>query len=140
MIFRTACPGTKTAVAFPISTRGNWPHRSYMRGPQGTLYGHVAAGSGCSSTVTIDPSTDAASGRIQVGASDVYNGNNPGYNVRAAANVPVSDTLAVRASGFTREDSGYVNNIQTAERGVNQAKVDGGRALDPVAAIGCIFP
>jgi len=36
--------------------------------------------------------------------STVYNGAELGYNVRASINVPLTDTIAIRASGFTRVD------------------------------------
>src|SRR5580704_13705937 len=80
-----------------------------LRGPQGTLYGASSLG-GLIKFVTADPSTDHLSGRVQTGISDVYNGNQLGYNVRGSINVPLSDAVAVRASGFTREDPGYIDN------------------------------
>jgi iron complex outermembrane receptor protein len=97
-----------------------------LRGPQGTLYGASSIG-GLLKFVTVDPSTDGLSGQVQVGANGVQNGNEAGYSVRGAINVPVSDTLAFRASVFTRRDPGYVDNIQTGEKGINRGDADGGR-------------
>ena len=104
-----------------------------LRGPQGTLYGASSMG-GLVKYVTVDPSTGKFSGQIQAGISEVHNGPNPGYNVRASLNVPVGDTLAVRLSGFTRRDPGYVDRHDPdyvpepiTTEGVNQVKVSGGR-------------
>jgi iron complex outermembrane recepter protein len=97
-----------------------------LRGPQGTLYGASSMG-GLLKYVTVDPSTDALTGRVQAGMSNVYNGRDLGYNVRGSVNVPISDSLAVRASGFSREDPGYIDNVQTGQRSVNKTTTYGGR-------------
>jgi outer membrane receptor protein involved in Fe transport len=67
------------------------------------------------------------SGRVQAGLSGVHNGDQLGYNVRGTVNVPLSETWAVRASGFTRLDPGYIDNAQTGARGVNRGEAHGGR-------------
>jgi iron complex outermembrane receptor protein len=97
-----------------------------LRGPQGTLYGANSMG-GLLKFVTVDPSTDALHGRVQLGTNTVRNGAELGYNVRGAVNVPVNDVLAIRASGFTRQDPGYIDNVLTGQRGVNETRVSGGR-------------
>lgn len=97
-----------------------------LRGPQGTLYGASSMG-GLIQYVTVDPSTAAASGRIEAGLSSVYNGNAPGYSLRGSANLPLNETLALRASVFTRVDPGYINNPVLDIGGVNQDRVSGGR-------------
>lgn len=95
-----------------------------LRGPQGTLYGVSSIG-GLLKYVTIDPSTEGLSGFVQAGTSDVSHGTQPGYSLRGAVNVPLSDTFAVRASVFTRLDPGYVDNVQTGQNGVNWGTTDG---------------
>jgi outer membrane receptor protein involved in Fe transport len=97
-----------------------------LRGPQGTLYGASSLG-GVIKYVTTDPSTAGLSGRVQAGLSGVVNGSELGYNVRGAVNVPLSDTVAVRLSGYTRRDPGYIDNIFTGMDGVNEVKASGGR-------------
>jgi len=97
-----------------------------LRGPQGTLYGASSLG-GLIRYVTTDPSTERLSGRLQVGTTYISRGDGPGYNLRGSLNVPLSDTVAVRMSGFTREDPGYVRNVLTGEEGVNVVRADGGR-------------
>jgi iron complex outermembrane recepter protein len=41
--------------------------------------------------------------------------------------VPVNDTLAVRASAFSRRGPGYIDNIQTGQNGINREDASGGR-------------
>jgi iron complex outermembrane recepter protein len=97
-----------------------------LRGPQGTLYGANSIG-GLLKYVTADPSTEEFSGSVQGGLSDVQNGDELGYNARASANVPVTDVLALRVSGFSRRDPGYVDNIQSGEAASNWVDVQGAR-------------
>ena len=97
-----------------------------LRGPQGTLYGANSMG-GLLKFVTVDPSTDGVTGRVQAGLSSVRNGDSSGYNVRGSMNLPLSETWALRASGFTRRDPGYIDDPVQGKEGVNQADVRGGR-------------
>jgi outer membrane receptor protein involved in Fe transport len=97
-----------------------------LRGPQGTLYGASSIG-GLVKYVTVDPSTDGVSGRIQADINGVHNGNTAGYGLRAAVNVPVSDTFAMRATGFFRHDPGYIDDPVYHLYGVNRGHAEGGR-------------
>ena len=97
-----------------------------LRGPQGTLYGASSIG-GLLKFVTVDPSMAVLSGRVQVSLNSVHNGDELGRTVRGSVNVPLSDTLAVRASGFTRRDPGYVDDPTLGVDGVNRATASGGR-------------
>lgn len=97
-----------------------------LRGPQGTLYGANSIG-GLIKYVTIDPATDAVNGRVQLGTHAIRHGSGEGYNVSGAINVPLSDTFAIRASGFSRQDPGYIDNVLTGQKDVNDAQVDGAR-------------
>ena len=97
-----------------------------LRGPQGTLYGASSMG-GLIKFVTIDPSTAEVSGRLEGGLSGVSNGAQAGYNLRGSVNVPLSDTWALRASGFTRQEPGYIDNPVLHIDGVNEQHVSGGR-------------
>ncbi len=97
-----------------------------LRGPQGTLYGAASMG-GLVKFVTVDPSTERLSGRVQASLSSVQNGDELGYNVRGAINVPLGETWAMRASAFTRLDAGYVDDPGLGAEGVNRMTVNGGR-------------
>jgi outer membrane receptor protein involved in Fe transport len=57
----------------------------------------------------------------------VAHGEEEGYVFRAGVNAPLSDTFAIRASAFTRQDPGYIENVETGQRGINEADVYGGR-------------
>lgn len=105
---------------------GDLDHVEVLRGPQGTLYGADSMG-GLLKFVTVDPSTAGVSGRIETGTSWVHNGAEPGYNLRGSINLPISDTMAVRASAFERQDPGYINNPVLHIDGVNQTQAEGGR-------------
>jgi outer membrane receptor protein involved in Fe transport len=97
-----------------------------LRGPQGTLYGASSIG-GLIKFVTADPSTEQLRGRLAAGINSVANGHDPGHDFRGSVNVPLGDTFAVRASGFTRRDPGYVDNVFSNEDAVNSTDADGGR-------------
>jgi outer membrane receptor protein involved in Fe transport len=97
-----------------------------LRGPQGTLYGASSIG-GLVKFVTVEPSTDGVSGQVQAGLSSVHSGNEAGLSMRGAINLPLNDTMAVRASAFSRRDPGYIDNIETGEKGINRGDADGAR-------------
>jgi outer membrane receptor protein involved in Fe transport len=90
-----------------------------LRGPQGTLYGASSIG-GLLKFVTADPSTRDFSGRIQLGAETLKYSDEFGYTARASVNVPLSDTLAVRASGYMVREPGYIDNAATGQEDINR--------------------
>jgi iron complex outermembrane receptor protein len=112
-------------VLYPDIDPSDLARIEVLRGPQGTLYGADSLG-GLIKFVTLDPSTTGFSGRIQVLGDDVEHGE-AGYSVRGAVNLPISDTLAIRASGFTRSDPGYIEDVTTGQKDVNQTQISGGR-------------
>lgn len=118
----TANPGFAPTV--PDIDPGILERVEVLRGPQGTLYGASSMG-GLLKFVTADPSTKNFGGRFQVGSSTVSGGGD-GYSVRGNMNVPLTDDLAVRVSGFTVRDPGYVDNIRTGKRDMNKRDSDGG--------------
>lgn len=80
-----------------------------LRGPQGTLYGAAALG-GLVKFVTAQPDLEHASGRVEVDGENVDHGG-WGYLVRGAATGPiVSDKLALRVSGYYRQDPGFIDD------------------------------
>ncbi len=112
--------------AAPDLDPGDLARIEVLRGPQGTLYGASSIG-GLVKYVTVKPSTDRLAGTMGAGVQAVSGGHGPGYNLRGNLNIPLSDVFAVRASAFTRRDAGYINNVVTGKRGVNQSDVSGGR-------------
>jgi outer membrane receptor protein involved in Fe transport len=97
-----------------------------LKGPQGTLYGSSNMG-GLLKYVTVAPDSTTFSGRIGVDGETVDQGGS-GYAVRAAVNIPlVQDLLALRFSGSTRHDPGYIENIVDGRHNFNDVNVDNGR-------------
>jgi len=95
-----------------------------LKGPQGTLYGAASLG-GLIKYVTIDPSTERWSGRVEVAGADVPGGG-LGYAVRAAVNIPVSEVFALRISGFDRQDPSYIDDLTTGQKNFNSSQSYGG--------------
>lgn len=112
--------------AVPDIDPGDLARVEVLRGPQGTLYGASSMG-GLLKFVTVDPSTDELNGRLQVGTVTVHGGDGLGYNVRGSVNLPLSSAFAVRASAFSREDPGYIDNPLLGTDDVNTQRVRGGR-------------
>lgn len=80
-----------------------------LRGPQGTLYGASSLG-GVLKFVTAEPKLDKFDARGEVGVETVKGGDE-GYTGKAMVNVPLSDRVALRATGFYRSEDGYVDSI-----------------------------
>lgn len=98
-----------------------------LRGPQGTLYGSNTLG-GLVKFVTTPPNSQLFSGRLQVGGSSVSGGDN-GFDTHGMVNLPlVRDKLALRVNAYSRKDPGYIDNVATGQKDVNDANVRGGRA------------
>jgi iron complex outermembrane recepter protein len=100
-----------------------------LRGPQGTLYGASSLG-GVLKYVTNEPQFDSFEARIR-GSFESVDGGDTSYSGAAVVNVPVSDKVAIRASGFYRNLGGFIDSIGTADSDVaddiNGSTVSGGR-------------
>ncbi len=92
-----------------------------LNGPQGTLFGKNAS-VGLINIVTKRPNVDSVEGsfRLRSTSDQDYSGN-------FSINTPLSDDLAVRASGFWRNWDGNVENVVT-DRKVNGVDAMGMRA------------
>jgi len=119
--------GNDGGGVIPDLDPGDLSQVEVLRGPQGVLYGASSMG-GLLSFETKAPSTDAVTGNIQSGLSTAAGGDYPGYSLRGSMNVPVTDHLAVRLSGFSREDPGYVSNPLLGLTDTNRSYVEGGMA------------
>jgi len=101
-----------------------------LRGPQGTVYGASSLG-GVLKYVTNEPQLDGFEGRVR-GSLESVDGGDMSYSGAAVANIPVSDSVAIRASGFYRNVGGFVDSIGTAGSDIaddiNSSTVSGGRA------------
>ncbi|MHC1481665.1 TonB-dependent receptor [Frateuria aurantia] len=98
-----------------------------LNGPQGTLYGSNTLG-GLVKFVTTPPDTTRASARVSVDSASVKGGGT-GAGERAMANIPlIANQLAIRVNVYHRRDPGYITNITTGKKDINQADVSGARA------------
>jgi outer membrane receptor protein involved in Fe transport len=112
-----------------------------LRGPQGTLYGASSLG-GLLKFVTNEPDTKRLIARGRVSIEDTKGGD-MSYRGHAVVNVPLSDTIAFRASGTYRKEGGFIDSIGTSDtdplglgilmtsdvkKNINSVKSYGGRA------------
>src|ERR1044072_7147442 len=112
-----------------------------LRGPHGTLYG----ASSLRAVLTIVPNapqTDKTEARVRVSAESVQDGE-MGYSGTGMVNVPLSDTFAVRATGYYRDQGGFIDSIGTAgsdrQEEINSSQSYGGRPAAPYAASEFLF-
>jgi len=88
-----------------------------LRGPQGTLFG---SGSQGGTIRFISPQADATetSGRARTEFAITENGA-PSYEAGLAINTPlVTDTLAIRASGYFRHQGGFIDRVRFEDRSI----------------------
>ena len=106
-----------------------------LKGPQGTLFG-AGALAGVIRIIGRKPNLTELGGHIEGDLSD-YTGGGINYAGNATINLPVvSDTAAFRITGYTRHEGGFIDNVgldlpgggSRAERNVNSAQTNGGRA------------
>lgn len=76
-----------------------------LRGPQGTLFGQNSTG-GAINVITQAPTVDDTFGK-----ADLTVGDFGLVKARAAYNLPLSDTLAVRASFISNDRDGFTDNL-----------------------------
>jgi len=113
--------GSSTAAGlgnsvFPDFDPGMLERIEVLHGPQGTLYGAASLG-GLIKYVTREPNTEKFSGRVEAGFESVKGGD-MGWTTRGSVNIPlVTDKIALSASGFTRWDPGWLDNIATGVQG-----------------------
>lgn len=82
-----------------------------LRGPQGTLYG-ASSLSGTVRNIPVAPNLQEWEGSIEVGYSEMAKEGNDSNSVVGVINIPlIEDTLAVRASVYQFENSGYISNV-----------------------------
>jgi iron complex outermembrane recepter protein len=97
-----------------------------LYGPQGTLYGDDAMG-GLVEYTTVKPDLERFSGRVEADTSTVEGGG-VGSAQRAMVNLPIVDgTLAMRITGFLRHDPGFIDDVESGQKNVNDDSNKGGR-------------
>jgi iron complex outermembrane recepter protein len=117
----------RTFEQSPVGTYiGNSPFDGYvqlddiqrvevLRGPQGTLYGAGSLG-GALRIIPNAPQLGAFSGSIDASAGYLQGADQASHTVSAVLNVPLGDTLALRATGKFAYQPGYVDVYGLLER------------------------
>jgi iron complex outermembrane receptor protein len=89
-----------------------------IRGPQGTLYG-AGSMAGTIRLITQKPRADSTFGDVQTSVSNT-DGGSSNYDVRGMVNVPVwADHAGLRITAYHGENSGFMDNVATGKRRVN---------------------
>ena len=88
-----------------------------LRGPQGTLYGSNAVG-GTIRYILNQPSTDGFEGNVTLEYVDKNLAPSSGNAYNLMLNVPLGDTIAVRAVFTTAKDPGIYQNVATGRKDI----------------------
>jgi outer membrane receptor protein involved in Fe transport len=80
-----------------------------LAGPQSTLFG-ASSQSGAVRVITNKPDPTAFEANISAGLSSTEDGGT-GYEIDGTVNIPLSDSVAIRLSGFSSKDAGYIDNV-----------------------------
>jgi iron complex outermembrane recepter protein len=111
-----------------------------LRGPQGTLYGASSLG-GVLKFASNPPQTESTEAKVRVSAENVADGE-MGYSGTGMLNLALGDSFAVRATGYYREQGGFIDSIGTAgsdvAEDINGSESYGGR-LSLLIAPGDVF-
>ena len=97
-----------------------------LKGPQSTLYGAAAMG-GLIKIVTKQPSFSGFEGSVRTEIGSIEDGGES-YGANASFNLPLSDRVALRLSGFGRQRGGFVDNARYGDKDVNESDSYGLRA------------
>ena len=97
-----------------------------LKGPQGTLYG-ASTLAGLIKYRLIDPDLKRLDIVAGAGTEYINGGDSLGWGVHAAISLPlITDTLAVRVSGFKKDTAGYIDDVQLGQNHINGTTESGG--------------
>lgn len=99
-----------------------------LRGPQGTLFGSGSL-AGTIRYISNEPDLAETSGSISATTQHVKDGE-VGGSIKGHTNIPLSDTLAIRAVAYAEEFAGYIDAHQPnggMKKDVNGGNREGGR-------------
>lgn len=97
-----------------------------LRGPQGTLFGSGSVG-GTIRYITNQPELGVTEGQVE-GNINLVDGDDIGWHMKGAVNVPLGDNVAARAVGYYTSYAGFINALGPAGgEDVNGGERYGGR-------------
>ncbi|MBN7797637.1 TonB-dependent receptor domain-containing protein [Parahaliea mediterranea] len=96
-----------------------------LKGPQGTLFGRSAMG-GIIRYITNKPDFNGLAGGIKGYMSATEDGGD-NYGGSGYVNLPLGDTLAVRAVGYSYQHDGFIDNVELGRDDINEEDTVGGR-------------
>ncbi|HWZ62554.1 MAG TPA: TonB-dependent receptor [Steroidobacteraceae bacterium] len=97
-----------------------------LRGPQGTLYGAGSEG-GLIKYVTNPPDPTRAAAAFDIGYEDIAHGGSDPL-LKGMINMPLTDSAAIRLSGYGAWLPGYIDDPNLNETEINRGEREGGRA------------
>ncbi len=104
-----------------------------LRGPQGTVFGANSQG-GTVIYITTQPILGEWESYVTGQLSNTADADGNNWNWQAVANMPISDSFAVRLLAYDGSDAGYINNTRC--RATNPAE----DPRDPNTQISCLNP
>lgn len=93
-----------------------------LRGPQGTLYGSGSLG-GTVRLIQNKPKLGATEGRLTLAAGKTRGAGGADWQGDAVINLPLGDTLAIRASGGYERSAGYIDYTNLYVLGADRSPV-----------------
>jgi iron complex outermembrane receptor protein len=99
-----------------------------LRGPQGTLFGSGSVG-GTIRFISMQPDFDEFSGSVEANGNVLTDGNEGGH-LKGHVNIPLSDTVALRAVAYGTEYAGFIDALRETggtSEDVNTGSRYGGR-------------
>lgn len=114
------------ALAIPDIDAFDVGNVTVLRGPQGTLFGSASLG-GAINYQTAKPDPAGWDMQAETTAADVTDGG-VDWAGKMMVNAPlIADRLAVRGTYVYRKAAGYIDNLGTNQKDVNETTIRGGR-------------